>query len=132
MSEDYIWKVIYWLSLASIPVLAISMRFAYLARTRGWVEVEGTIIDTRSVLLGEAPTPFVDVNYEYEARSYTAFDLNTEGNDTRDYPCGGTVALLVDPIDPTNCRVKLRSTFYDGPLQNIAARRTARREVRSR
>ena len=132
MSEDSIWKVIYWLSLASIPILAVSVRFAYLARTRGWVEVESVIIDTRSVLLGEWPTPFVDVNYEYDTRSFTAFDLNTDGSDTRDYSLGGTVALLVDPIDPTNCRVKLRSSFYDGPLQNIAARQTARRGVQSR
>ena len=85
MSEDLVWKIIYWLSVLAIAAVALSVRYAYVARTRGWVEVEGTITDVSSVIRGDIRAPIIDVAYEYGTYSFTAFELDTGSGDFHDY-----------------------------------------------
>lgn len=132
MGGDSTWTFIHWLSLLALAALAVCVRLVYLTRVRGWIEIGGTVLNVRSVLLGELPTPFIDVEYEYEAKSLTAFDLNTHDGDFDNYLPGRMVTLLVDPADPTNCRVRLPATFVDGILQNFVTDRPMRRDVQSR
>jgi hypothetical protein len=131
MGRDSIWTFVHWLSLLAIAILAVCLRFVYLTKSRGWVQIGGTVTDVRSVLIGDFATPFVDVVYEYETQSLAAFDLNTHGNDVNDYLPGRIVALLVDPADPTNCCVEQPTTFIDGLLHNIGANLSMRRKAES-
>ena len=131
MSEGSIWTFIHWLSLLALAVLAVCVRLVYLAKTHGRVEIGGTVVDVRSVLVGEFPTPFIDFEYEFEAKRLTAFDLNTHDGDFDNYLPGRIVTLLIDPEDPANCRVKMPATFVDGILQNFVTGRSMRRDVQS-
>jgi hypothetical protein len=85
-------------------------RTVYSTKRHGWVEVKATVRSVVSKAVGEFPTPFVDVSYEFRGVEYLKKSLNTEGNQTSEYPPGKEIAVLVNPNSPMECRILRRPT----------------------
>jgi hypothetical protein len=99
-------NTIIWHLGVAIAFSTIGYRIYERRKTKHWVEIVGTIERTESILLGEDPTPFIDVVYYYENERINVDDVNTLGFRTEDFLPGSEIRLLVDPENPKICRVK--------------------------